>query len=78
MTDPAAAPLNDPVDSILTSKTLWANLLAPVFLWLGTKYGLQLTPEMQGYVIMAVIAVMNIGLRRISSRPVAFTTPVTK
>jgi hypothetical protein len=78
MTDQSAAPLNDPVDSILTSKTLWANLLAPVFLWLGTKYGLQLTPEMQGYVIMVVIALMNVGLRRISSRAVAFTTPISK
>lgn len=76
MTDPNQAPLNDPVASILSSKTFWTNLLGPVFVWAGAKYGLSLDADTQVAVIGLVMGLANIILRRISSRPVAFTAPL--
>jgi hypothetical protein len=65
--------------NIFTSKTFWTNLLAPVFLWLATHYGINLDPQTQGYVIIGVMMLVNIGLRYITKQPVTFSfaTPVT-
>lgn len=75
MTDPALGPIEDPIASILTSRTFWVNVLAPGFAFLAAHYGLNLDTETQGYVVAAVMAVANIVLRRLSSRPVAFKLP---
>ena len=78
MTDQSQAPLDQTVDSILTSKTFWTNVLAPGFAFLAAHYALNLDAATQGYVVALVMAVANIILRRISSRPVAFTASISK
>ena len=61
--------------SIFASKTLWANLLAPVFLFLATRYGLQLDAEQQGAVITVAMTAMNIVLRAVTKQPVHIVAP---
>jgi hypothetical protein len=59
--------------SILESRTFWFNLLGPVFVWLSTRYGLELDPSTQTVVILGVMTVTNIGLRRLTNEPVTFS-----
>ena len=63
--------------SILQSKTFWANLLGPIFLWLATK-GINLDTDTQAIVIFVVMSLCNIGLRAITDRPVNFRLPGRK
>lgn len=62
--------------SLFSSKTFWANLLAPVFVWLAAKYGLQVDPDTQAALVGGVMSVANIILRVFTSQPVHVTTPV--
>lgn len=55
----------------LQSKTFWANLLGPVFLWLATKYGVKLDPDTQAAVILVIMALSNLVLRKLTTQPVA-------
>ncbi len=55
---------------LLQSKTFWTNLLAPVFLWVASKYGLNLDPDTQGMIILLIMSLVNIGLRFTTSQPV--------
>lgn len=55
---------------LLMTKTFWANLLAPIFLWLATHYGINLDAQTQGYVIIGVMMLVNIGLRYVTKQPV--------
>jgi hypothetical protein len=61
--------------SIFQSRTLYANVLGPVFLWLGTKYGLQVDAGTQGAVITIVMSLANLVLRRLTTQPVHIVTP---
>lgn len=63
--------MNEP-KSIFESRTFWFNLLGPVFVWVSTRYGLELNPEAQTIVILFIMTVVNIGLRRITNEPVTF------
>lgn len=62
--------------NILSSKTFWTNLLAPVFIYLTTKYGLDLTPDQQAIIVAAVMAGVNVLLRAITNGPVGITSPM--
>jgi hypothetical protein len=55
---------------ILQSKTFWTNLLAPVFLFISTKYAINLDPDTQTVVIFVIMSIVNIGLRAITTGPV--------
>jgi uncharacterized membrane protein len=57
---------------ILQSKVFWTNLLAPIFLWLAARYGIQLDAETQAEVVVAIMSLVNIGLRAVTHRPVRF------
>lgn len=61
--------------SIFASKTFWANILGPVFVWLATNYGLNLDPVTQGEAITVVMALANIALRKLAVQPVHVITP---
>lgn len=54
---------------LLASKTFWANLIALVAT-LSAGYGLEITEEAQAQIATGVLAVANIFLRMITSRPV--------
>lgn len=41
------------------SKTLWANLAAAVALFAQSQYGFVISPEVQGYAVMAVNAILR-------------------
>ncbi len=56
--------------NILQTKTFWVNALGPVFLWLGTKYGITLDADTQTIVIFLVMSGVNIILRRFTTQPV--------
>lgn len=70
------APLDTGIDSILTSRTFWLNILGPLFTWAGAKWGLNLDADTQAAVVLLVMSVANIVMRRFTSRPVAFTAAV--
>jgi hypothetical protein len=61
--------------SIFSSKTFWTNVLGPVFLYLATKYGLNLDADTQAQIVLIVMAVANIILRRLTSQPVTILPP---
>jgi hypothetical protein len=60
--------------SIFASKTLWLNLLGPVFTLLAA-HGLALTPDQQLAAIGIVMAGANIVVRLFTSQPVHIVTP---
>lgn len=58
--------------SIFASKTIWVNLLAfvaSVLTGLGINIGLD--PATQGTIVMGIMAVVNMGLRSVTSKPLA-------
>lgn len=61
--------------SFLQSKVFWSNLLLPVFLFLGAHYGLNLDADTQSTIITLIMAVINIGLRFITTQPVSVSLP---
>lgn len=65
------------VKNILLSKTLWLNLLGPVFAWLATK-GIDLDADTQTAVIVVLMAGLNIIMRRFTSKPVTLSAPIGK
>ncbi len=54
----APAPPPVPTTSIFTDKTIWLNLLGPVFVWLATK-GVNVTPDIQVLIVGGVMALAN-------------------
>lgn len=56
--------------SIFQSKTLWLNILGPIFLWLGAKYGLQLDADTQGAIVTVLMLIANVGMRLVTTGPV--------
>jgi hypothetical protein len=65
------------VKNILLSKTLWLNILGPVFAWLATK-GIELDPETQAAVIVLLMSALNIIMRRFTNQPVSLSAPIGK
>ena len=65
-----SSPASDVTKNILASKTLWLNLLGPVFTFLATKYGLNLDPDSLAQVVLIIMGIANIVLRRFTSQPV--------
>lgn len=61
--------------SLFASRTFWANILTPAFAWLGTNYGLQLDAEAQTAVISLAVLLVNIVMRKVTSRPVHIIPP---
>lgn len=63
------------IKSILSSRTLWVNLLTPIFIWVTAKYGINLDAETQTTLITGVMIAVNVLMRWLTSEPVAFTLP---
>lgn len=61
--------IEDP-KNILFSKTLWLNILGPVFLFLASKYGINLDPDTQLQIALVVMGLANAILRKFTSQPV--------
>lgn len=53
------------------SRTFWANLLGPLFLFAGTRYGVHLDDGTQAAVIVGVMSIANIALRGLTHRAVS-------
>lgn len=54
------------------SKTLWVNLVAAVAALSGVlKLDLGLTPEVQATVVTTIMALVNIGLRFVTTTPIS-------
>ena len=62
--------------NILSSKTFWTNLLAPVFVYATARYGLDLTPEQQVQVVTIVMGAVNVPLRTLTNGPIGITSPM--
>lgn len=60
--------------SIFASKTLWLNVLGPVFTFLAA-HGLDLTPDQQLAAVGIVMGVANIVVRFFTKQPVHVTAP---
>lgn len=60
--------------SIFASRTFWTNILAPAFLFVGARYGLDLEPESQAAVVTTIMAAANVGLRFVTTQPVGLTS----
>lgn len=56
--------------NLFQTKTFWANLLGPLFLYVSTKYGIEIDEGTQTLVIMGVMAIVNIVIRRFTKVPV--------
>lgn len=67
MTDQSLA---DAGKNILQSRTFWANLLGPVFLFLAAHYGLNLDADTQATIIVLVMSMVNIVLRKLTTQPI--------
>ena len=52
------------------SKTIWLNLLAIVAIILNSLFGVELDTEAQVALATGILAVLNIILRTVTSRPV--------
>lgn len=63
--------------AILTNKTFWANLLAPLFAWLATKYGFQLSAETQGEIIVLVMVIVNLAVEHFTGPGLGTKTAAT-
>ena len=55
---------------ILSSRTLWANIVALVATYLGLYHAIEVPVEAQAEVVAAVMTGMNIAMRFITSEPV--------
>lgn len=55
--------------NILTSKTLWANVIGLGAAYLGSK-GIGVSGETQAQIVTGVLAVVNIILRLVTNKPV--------
>ena len=54
------------------SKTLWVNLVATTAALAGVfKLDLGLTPEVQATVVTTILALVNIGLRFVTTTPIS-------
>lgn len=54
------------------SKVLWVNLVATVATLAGVfKIDLGLTPEVQATVVTTILALVNIGLRFVTTTPIS-------
>ena len=54
------------------SKTLWINVVATVATLAGVfKIDLGLTPEVQATVVTTILALVNIGLRFVTTTPIS-------
>jgi hypothetical protein len=54
------------------SKTLWVNVVATVATLAGAfKLDLGLTPEVQATVVTTILALVNIGLRFVTTTPIS-------
>ena len=54
------------------SKTLWVNVVAAVATLAGVfKLDLGLTPEVQATVVTTILALVNIGLRFVTTTPIS-------
>lgn len=62
-------------DSVFTSKTMWANLAALMIAILGLPQLRELFGDNTDAVAMGVTALLNIGLRWMTVRPVALVPP---
>lgn len=63
--------------SPLTSTTVWLNILGPIIAYLSTRYGLNLTPDQQAQVVIAVMSLANIVLRWLNTQgPISLTAPM--
>lgn len=54
---------------MLTSKTFWVNLIALVAILLGTQ-GVAISPEEQGAMVAGILAIVNVALRLVTTKPV--------
>lgn len=52
------------------SRTLWINLIAIAGLVLNSFYGIELDAEIQATLATSVLAVINIVLRLVTSKPI--------
>ncbi len=51
-------------------RTIIANTVGAAALWLGTKYGLDISADTQAALVTIIMAVANIGLRFVTTTPV--------
>jgi len=56
---------------IYRSKTLWVNVVAIIGIILNSLYGIEIDAELQATLATAILAVVNIILRLITSKPIA-------
>ena len=61
--------------SIFLSKTVWLNILGPVFVWLGAKYGLQVDTETQMEIVGGALGIANILMRLVTTQPIHIINP---
>lgn len=79
--DPSTAPLNDPTANpkwIIFSKTLIANLLLALAVWLNAKYGLQMDGDTQAAIGGVLVVLMNGFIRIVYTKSAATLLPVIK
>ena len=55
---------------IYESRTFWVNLVAIIGIVLNSLYGIELDAELQATLATSVLAVINIALRLITSKPI--------
>lgn len=61
---------------IVNSKAVWLNILGPVFVYLGTKYGITVDADTQAQIVLGIMAVANILVRWLwTSQPVTMAKP---
>lgn len=51
------------------SKTMWANVIAAVSMFLGTQFGVPLTAEQTA----AILALINVVLRAVTNEPIEWS-----
>ena len=56
---------------IYQSKTFWVNLIAIVGIVLNSLYGIEIDAELQATFATAILGVINIILRLVTSKPIA-------
>jgi hypothetical protein len=60
---------------ILQSKTFWTNLLAPIFLYITMKWGIQLSADAETVIIFVIMSITNIILRLFTTQPATLLPP---
>jgi len=56
---------------IYASKTIWVNLVAIVALVLNSLYGIQLDAETQATIATTILALVNVILRLVTTKPIS-------